>query len=1618
VAVSSVGIQVHTGTRPAGYTSQKFQFNGAIIEVSPTASPAVDFFYGGRVSTSSTISDETTIDLIPDGTYYRWTGTANASASERYEGTTKLVNVVSNPSAESATLSLVGETNASTSVVSNIITGPGVQSYRILNLDRGYSSAKLRTEDLGATTPGQRWWARVRLNQGTTNIGARRISSRIVFRDSSGAVLYPAQKLLPTGSDVINRWTGIPYTSTSEQYTAAGKRVNVCSRPTATAGWSAWFGSNGSGNFTYERNSGLSQSDTFARTQNTTAATATLAGPYVGGITVQENKTYTISAYGRSSREGSWRLGVQFSNSAGSLGAEVAVGSLTPITANTWGRISGTITAPAGATFVRVTPWINVIASVGDTVDATAVLIEETSTLDSYFDGSTLNTGTSYSDQQGFDFIPPGVFTRWTGTASASSSERYEGTTVRVNRVPNPLNTSSTAGVNGVRGDISSGTNYTRLTVTDASAGPLAQRIQIGGSVGAYSIPVIPGEAVPFSIDIRSSASPTVSVAAYWYSSAGAYMNNEILTTSFPVQATNFTRFQGVSTAIPDAARLIVYVGWGAGSKAIGDTLDVARILVGDSGSYFDGDTTNTGTGNLQRIVDYTLTADAPEGATTADLIVYRDSIYSASINDTELVDSVLLTQDSRTSPVNYFDGNSIGLSSGVAYRWLRGTAAGPSYSVEGNVIRTNDTLDPRFSAPGSWFRNTAKMDYTFNGDGTVAITSTFNSLTGELLLYNSGLPQGFEGDIKSARVKIKNTGPNTVSFYGSIRAYAAVGAVNDSPNTDFLSIEPGETKELTFIPIVLGSGALGYRPLIRVRSFSTGSSILVSEFLCETVSDGGVPGTYFDGSYADTAVYATGIVPAVTELVSSSIAPAGTARADLLIVRDASYRSPTADTYRMTQLMLSRSESSTAPSYFDGSQPLAVMEPDSSVYWAGTANASPSVYGFPGVSGVSPLNALAIQSTIWYSSGSKSLRLSSTAMDRGQASIDLSGLVSGGLVPGVQYTASILAHRESDGVQNASLTFESFTGTIPLVTTSTQIPPATGTYRTDLTFTVPTGATTSALRVYSGELDGESDLWVDDFIVVVGSEPSVYFDGLTEATYSSNYSWTGVANQSTSTKKPSGAMYGTIVNRGTADVTAVFEVTGPLGAGSTIANSSTGEVITLVNELRGVGNAATVTSKELTDNIVTLTTEKPHNLVVGDIIKVAGVGSPFDAVDETLTVTAVSNLFPYSLNYVRVWPNIDKTVSSGQVALAYNDKIAVDTYERSVTFNGEVRGNRSRVNTLIDWIKLVPGDNVITFTDTPNKRVVQSKSRLNNLVTLSTADAHFFVPGEEVYVNLPTNATLAKKSLTSNVVTITTASTHGFSVGDLVSISSTETSTVTNKALTSNVATLTTAVLGAFNAGDSLVVELPVVSSVTAKTAANSVVTLTTASTHGYSVGDSVSVSVPTGASLSSKSLTNNVATLGTSVSHGFSIGDTITVALPTGTTVVGKYTSGESVILTTSSAHGFSVGDRIALALPISATTTTTRVNSGPSLYLTTITTTATHNFVVGDRIVVDGKDRIVETVPSGTTFTYLDYSKTVANTETVAASTVSNITNTRLSGTFAITSVPSATQFSYNV
>ena len=375
----------------------------------------------------------------------------------------------------------------------------------------------------------------------------------------------------------------------------------------------------------------------------------------------------------------------------------------------------------------------------------------------------------------------------------------------------------------------------------------------------------------------------------------------------------------------------------------------------------------------------------------------------------------------------------------------------------------------------------------------------------------------------------------------------------------------------------------------------------------------------------------------------------------------------------------------------------------------------------------------------------------------------------------------------------------------------------------------------------------------------------------------------------------------------------------------------------------------------------------------------------------------------------------------------------------------------------------LVPGEQIKVAL--PETVPLSKKSLTGNVVKLTTSVPHGYAVGDTVDVQSTETAKVITKSRTSNVATLTTETPHGVAQSDTIVVALPASASPNQKSLTSNVASLGFQHPHGFTTGDTVVVALPTQAAISNKQLTNNQATLTTTGAHTFAVGDTITVAMPAGASVTDKARNGSQVTLTTATAHGFSVGDQVIVALPETRNASGNFVAdgvSNLVTVTTTAAHGFSVGDKIDVAhIVLDATrTVTNRVATTTTVTLTV----GANSFVVGERITVAGVgtryngsffitarttttvsyasagaaeasvassgtvtdqsaiatfngSKVVETTPTGTTFTYRDWDQNVNVTRPVGTTVITNLTNQSYNGTKAVISA-SGTTFAYNL
>jgi len=545
--------------------------------------------------------------------------------------------------------------------------------------------------------------------------------------------------------------------------------------------------------------------------------------------------------------------------------------------------------------------------------------------------------------------------------------------------------------------------------------------------------------------------------------------------------------------------------------------------------------------------------------------------------------------------------------------------------------------------------------------------------------------------------------------------------------------------------------------------------------------------------------------------------------------------------------------------------------------------------------------------------------------------------------------------------------------------------------------------------------------------------------------------------------------------NEGNTRITGYLELTGPLGAGSTVQSTSkfTDELVTTAFSLRGAGTICDIIEISRSNNVVTAVTEYIPGVEVGDILELSNVPSEpapgFVPAGSLVTVTSVSNESPYAFTYDFAGPDASgATINGATASLVTADILGVDTYNQTVVFNNDATGHRSKLEPLIDWFKFEQGYNDIDFRENIVPYKVRKKSyetleytitrseRTGDIVKLTTSVDHNLIVDYPIIVTGTTrgsasfNGSWTIQSATNNtfsfkcnasgavadgaetgLVTVSLATlvfdrAHQLGVGESVSIALPESRDIITKSLTSNVATLTTEEPHGYAVGDKITVQVITQASVLSKKVVKNspvggtdTVTIGTNGAHGISTGDIVQIALPLTATVTRKSATTSDVTLTSSQAHGFSVGDLISVVMPISRFIVKKKAVSNTVTLHTQIPHNFSEGDVVSVALPTSSSFTSKTVTPTS----VTLGTSSVHGFSTGDSVTLTlPVSRDIDSYRFGGSTTVGEY-YTVTITTTASHGydvgdkiTVAAGTNIGSNGTYYIESVPSPTTFTY--
>jgi hypothetical protein len=372
--------------------------------------------------------------------------------------------------------------------------------------------------------------------------------------------------------------------ATNPSFEASGStaelRRNYVENPRAVSATTGWGYQTGTGESTTVTNSnatGPGQLPGMITATVTTAKTAGNSGFYrnetISGVT---NDSWTASVWVRSSV--AITLGLNVTVKSAGATVTVASGPQVTLVANTWSRLSATVTSTGAYDTVQAWAIMNSgqILPAAATFDAAQMLIEAGTVVGSYFDGD----------------YPAPLRTNWAKNPEAVTSATgfgvYQAGTGE---------TGTTTFVSGASdGPIPAITTYGRQAVTAAkTAGSTGWLC----NAGTYRGPAQgnAGDTLYVSVWVRSSVATSIIMKAYAYTKTGTSINSADSGT-FTLPANTWVRVSSSVVAAADYDSIAWFAYMPAATiLPVGATLDATGSLLENApsdGSYFSGTTAST----------------------------------------------------------------------------------------------------------------------------------------------------------------------------------------------------------------------------------------------------------------------------------------------------------------------------------------------------------------------------------------------------------------------------------------------------------------------------------------------------------------------------------------------------------------------------------------------------------------------------------------------------------------------------------------------------------------------------------------------------------------------------------------------------------------------------------------------------------------------------------------------------------------------------------------------------------------------------------------------------------------------------------------------------------------
>jgi hypothetical protein len=437
-----------------------------------------------------------------------------------------------------------------------------------------------------------------------------------------------------------------------------------------------------------------------------------------------------------------------------------------------------------------------------------------------------------------------------------------------------------------------------------------------------------------------------------------------------------------------------------------------------------------------------------------------------------------------------------------------------------------------------------------------------------------------------------------------------------------------------------------------------------------------------------------------------------------------------------------------------------------------------------------------------------------------------------------------------------------------------------------------------------------------------------------------------------------------TVNNIGNYGVPCIIEVAGALTSPAQIYNRTTDQLIILTQGLKG-SVSREVVNKQLTFDIATLkdtatlTTTTEHNFSVGDSVYISATGAPFDG-DQLITSVPTGTTFSFETSAATIKDVAHKALASSVATLETTTAHGFSSGQE-ITING--------VDSVFDGtytIDATPTPSTFTYSKTRiPPRTVVAKVLISNIATITTADAHNFILGEQVTVTgVDTNF-----NGTFPITAIPSPTEFSYAA------TRTNARFIDNKAMTNDVVTLRTTTPHGF-------IESEPVNVTGVDLSLDGGYTISSATSNTFSYRRVRSTQKP----VITKSLTANVATLTTSEPHGYVVGESVVIS-GVDSTFNGTYVITQLPSTTTFSYAKVFPNNISAITVLSGIVRSGSRVIKSRQLIgnVATITTVNAHGVLLGEEVIISGLDDTfngtyaVTSIPTNNTFTYV---KTASN------------------------------------